>query len=527
MKRINLIVIVFAGLLVISNVQCNKLLDESPVSTTSPQNFWKDKSDAKSWMAGVYNQLQTVLRTNWFDWGEVRSDNMTVAGTGNAQTKMLNNALSANDADINGITRWTELYVGISLCNYGIKYFPEMIAENRDGGQAIYKDYLGQCYALRALYYFYGLRVWGKLPLQLTPVEDLGQATQLPRSDIAAVKKQIETDIAASLDLIGSDLTTKGIKYRIQKAGVYALQTDVHMWFQEYDQAIAASAKCVTESKCTWVATPAQWKDMFVNPETSSETIFNLYWNDVERGNTGVGVCQKLGSGSNTHQYKIRMELWQEMRNHVNTSGKSTDGRYYLCWDTVTYFSQALYQSELPQFGKFAVWKALPGGEFIFEGNNQCNAKIPIYRFADVMLLRAEALTHKSRFTEALEIVNKVRSRVGVTDVAKESDVPPGADKIKYIERLILKERQFELIGEGKRWFDLCRIDKMYDFTNTGYAYLRETMNPILAGREGATQFDNNANTPGAMGRILYPINSDVFNANRKLTGDQNPPYDE
>ncbi|RPE08787.1 RagB/SusD family nutrient uptake outer membrane protein [Chitinophaga lutea] len=526
MKRIKLTAIFFAGLMMIASVQCNKTLDESPVSTSDPKDFWKDQNDAKAWMAGVYNQLQTVLRLNWFDWGEVRSDNMTVAGTGNAQVKMLSNALTANDADLNGTTTWTELYVGISLCNFGIKYFPEMIAENRDAGINVYKDYLGQCYALRAMYYFYGLRVWGKMPLLTVPVEDLNQEVQFARSPIADVKKRILDDIDASLAIIGNDITTKAMKYRIQKGGVYALKTDVHMWFQEYDAALEASQNCITESKCTWVTDNMKWKDMFVNPENSTETIFNLWWNDVERGNQGVGICQKLGSGSNTHQYKLRPDLWQELKNHLE-GGKTTDGRFYLCWDTVKYNSVAKYTTDVVQFGKFSLWKAAPGGEFIFEGNNTCNVKIPIYRFADIMLLRAEALAHKSRFTEALDIVNKVRERVGYKVKATEADVPAGMDKIKGIERIILKERQFELLGEGKRWFDLCRIDKMYDFTNTGYEYLREMMNPVLATREGATLFDNNANTPNAMGRILFPINSNAFNANRKLVGDQNPPYDE
>lgn len=526
MKRFNFLTIIFTALLLVSSLQCNKMLDESPVSTADPKTFWQDKNDAKAWMAGIYNQLQTVLRTNWFDWGEVRSDNMTVAGTGNAQTKMLNNNLSANDADINGVTRWTDLYTGISLCNFGIKYFPVMIAENRDQGEAIYKDYLGQCYALRAMLYFYGLRVWGEMPMLLEPVEDLGQQVQYPRSAIAVVKKQIQDDIVAALDLVGNDLTTTGIKYRVQKAAVYALQTDVHMWFQEYDQALTASQNCITASKCTWVTNPMQWKDMFVNPETSSETIFNLYWDDVERGNTGVGVCQKLGSGSNTHQYKVRPELWQEMKNH-SVDNVTTDGRFYLCWDTITYNLQADYAANVVQFGKFSVWETAPGGDFIFQGNNQCNVKIPIYRFADVMLLRAEALTHKGQFSDALQILNTVRQRVGWTETVQESDVPAGADKVKYIERLILKERQYEFIGEGKRWFDLCRIDKMYDFSNNGYAYLREMMNPILTARTGAIPFDNTANVPKGMYRILYPINSDAFNANPALKDHQNEPYDE
>lgn len=523
MKRIKFSTILLTGLIILlTNTKCNNYLDQQPVSSITPENFWKDKNDAASWMAGIYNSLQTTLRTNWFDWGEVRSDNVKTAGTGNAQTKMLNNILSANDADINGVTRWTDLYTTISLCNYGIKYLPGMIEKNLDQGAPLYEDDLGQCYALRALMYFYGLRVWGRLPIIVTPIESLTQEVQFPRSDIAAVKKQILDDIAEALKIIGS-VTNQ--RYIMQKAAVYALQTDVHMWFQEYDAALQTSEMCITESKCSWVTNPLAWKSMFVDPVNSTETIFNLYWESTENDG-GVGICQKLGSGSNTNMYMITPRIFQELRERVDpATGTPVDGRFWTCFDTITYYNVTVYSTAVGQLGKFYPWASQPGGNFTFEGNANCNAKIPIYRFADVMLLRAEALAHRNRFQEALDIVNTVRERVGYKQKALLSDYT--GDIMKGIERTILQERQYEFLGEGKRWFDLCRIDKMYDFTNTGYAYLREVMNPVLAAREGAALFDNNASTPNGMGRILYPINSDAFNANPKLVGDQNPPYDE
>ncbi len=162
----------------------------------------------------------------------------------------------------------------------------------------------------------------------------------------------------------------------------------------------------------------------------------------------------------------------------------------------------------------------MPGGGFTLQGNSDCEVKLPIYRFADIMLLRAEALAHKGMYQEALDIVNKVRSRVGYNVQANLSDY--SGDITKGIERTILKERQYELIGEGTRWFDLSRIDKTYDYTDAGYEYLRETMNPLIAARTGGIVYAGEQ-----MGRILYPINSDMFNANLKLVGDQNPPYDE
>lgn len=517
MKTIKLVVIIFTVTGVFASISCNKFLEEKPISTLAPENFWKSETDATTWMAGVYNSLQTTLGTNWFDWGEVRSDNVRVGGTGNAQITMITNTLSANDADINGITRWTNLYTTISLCNYGIKYLGEMIAKNVEGKASTYEEYLGQCYGLRSLMYFYALRVWGRVPIHTEPIQSLSQPIELPRSPVADVKKLIQDDIAEALKTIGANKTKK---YYLQKAAVYALQTDVHMWFQEYDEALAASDLFISTSGATWIDGVAAWKNIFLDPVNSPETVFNLYWSSAENSSS-VGVCQKLGSSSNTNQYEITTALWQEFRDRVDpVTNARTDGRYWALWDTVAYIDEIVYDAAVVQLGKFFPWSGVPGAGFTLQGNNNCEVKLPIYRFADIMLLRAEALAHKGMHQEALDIVNKVRSRVGYMVQANLADYT--GDITKGIERTILKERQFELIGEGKRWFDLCRIDKIYDYSDAGYEYLRETLNPIITARTGGIIYAGEH-----MGRILYPINSDMFNANLKLVGDQNPPYDE
>ena len=137
MKTIKLVVIVFSVIGLFTSISCKKFLDQKPISTLAPENFWKSETDATTCMAGIYNSLQTTLSTNYFDWGEVRSDNVRVGGTGNAQLTMITNTLSANDADINGITRWTNLYTTISLCNYGIKYLNEMTLVIQSAGSMI------------------------------------------------------------------------------------------------------------------------------------------------------------------------------------------------------------------------------------------------------------------------------------------------------------------------------------------------------------------------------------------------------
>ena len=521
MKRFKNIAILIVLISLVPGLACKKFLDEKPISTISPDKFWKDRNDAATWMAGVYNSLQTTLSTNYYEWGEVRADHIRVGGTGNAQLTMITNTLSANDADINETTRWSALYTTISLCNYGIKYLPAMIDANIEGAATTYRDYLGQCYAIRSLMYFYGLRVWGRMPLHLEPIESINQTLDLPRSSIEQVKTQILSDITESLKIIGSSATQR---YYMQKAAVYALQTDVAMWFQDYDLALSASQNCITASGCTWVTNLTGFKNIFIAPDISTETIFNLFWSVTERGG-GLGVCSRVGSSSNTNRYEPTTEIWLEMKNRVDpVTGKSSDGRLWAYWDTLTYTSEAIYDAStaIVQLGKFSPWRPVqtPNNFFIFEGNTDCSVKIPVYRFADIMLLRAEALNKTGQHQQALAIVNTVRNRVGYMVNALLTDYT--GDITKGIERTILKERQYELMGEGKRWFDLCRIGTIYNYTNAGYEYLRETLNPILSTRPGSILYENEN-----MGRVLFPINAAMFNANPKLRGDQNPPYDE
>jgi hypothetical protein len=518
MKTKNILITLLA-VLILGGTGCN-ILDKEPVSSIGPEGFFRNRKDANAYMAGIYNSLQNTLRTNYFDWGEVRSDNVQAAGTGTSQAKLVNNVLAANDSDLDAVTRWNDLYRTISLCNVAIETFPNLIANNVDAGEAVYKDQLGQAYAIRALMYFYALRVWGGTPIVNDAVTSITQEFTFPRATVQQMKAQILSDIDQSLAVIGGNTATK---FYIQRAGVFALKTDVHMWFQEYPEALAASAPA-NFTGYNYISNPSQWKSIFTAPEGSSETIFNLFWNFVEANNRGIGVCQKIGSQSNTSQYKIRPEVVNTYYNRVNpTTQAKLDARLWLSIDTILNPTVLSYTIANSQYGKFMEINPITRG-FIYQANNDCSVKIPIYRYADVMLLRAEALARTFNFSGALSILNTIRSRVGYNVPALLSDYSGSNEDIaKAIQRTILEERQLELIGEGKRWFDLCRIDDTYNFTTSGYEYLRIVMNPVLAARGGAVQFDSDLN----MGRILYPINSANINANPLLKGNQNPPYSE
>jgi len=535
---------------------CDDFLDKQPISSISPEIYWKSETDATAWMAGIYHQMQVTFHYNWFDWGEYRSDNVKSVGTGTAQTIFLTNQLSSTNQ--NDATSWVQLYTTISLCNFGLKYLPQMVEQNIDGKAATYEEYIGECYAMRALMYFYILRVWGRAPIVTEAIEGLNQQTELPRASIKEVRQQILDDADMALLTI-DDVTTgsESRKFYLSKSAIHALLTDVYAWFQEYDKVIEASDNLMKNSGIKWIAGPQNWKTLFTKPEdaVSTENIFVMYWSSLEYNN-GMGYATRLGSNSNSSNVGIRGQIFDRLydRYHPEDLTKS-DVRFWACFDTVRYkghaddpdgyYNGGVTHNDIRQFGKCVLWNpalvnSYGNGGFVYEARNVCNTNMPIYRYADVMSLRAEALALTGRYADALEILVKMRARVGYSPTVAEDPTnymtyyDAFSNKGEKLQEVIADERQLEFLAEGKRWFDLCRIGKTiftspyydesgnppYKIPDNGYyVYLKAKMNGISS---DFTDF-----TGDNMGRILFPIVSGAFTANSSLRGDQNPPYDE
>jgi hypothetical protein len=86
-------------------------------------------------------------------------------------------------------------------------------------------------------------------------------------------------------------------------------------------------------------------------------------------------------------------------------------------------------------------------------GNKESDANWIVYRYPDVLLMKAEALVQQGDFARAAELINLVRSRAllePVTDLSSKN----------ALEDVILEERAREFCGEGKRWFDLIRFGR-------------------------------------------------------------------
>lgn len=527
MKRLFSILLASLGICLSS---CENFLDRDPISDLSNATYWKTEKDLQTWNAGMYDGLQNTLKTNWFYWGELRGGLYRPRGTA-WDTNLLYNGLTSTS----GSSSWSALYSTIYRANAAIKHIPESPL-----GTVVSDPYLAQAYTMRALMYFYAVRVWGDVPMITEPFEDVTtQERYYGRTSIMDVKTLMLNDLEIALELFGpaSDLSAAS-KYTLNRGAALALKTDILVWYKDYDEAVKTADELINDYGYKLTEGGA-YTSQFLNPDSSPEMIFNLYWDYAEDGG-GFGYAQELASGSNT----IRYQPTEDHFNELISRKYDGDSRIALVMDTLwvsnrlaenlifsidedsyTFLDGELDASFMIKCPKFTEYGAtadggLPG--YVYMKNGECNTRMPIYRLADVMLLKAEALALCSTpdLQGAINIVNDIRTRAGWTRQATLNEYPTQ----DAVLRLIIDERTYEFWAEGKHWFDLVRNNLVKEYLDD---YMRN------AGEDYGTEegfvigVEPPVNPIGGYGRILWPLNQDVFRKNPNMSGQQNKPYTE
>ncbi|HZH73389.1 MAG TPA: RagB/SusD family nutrient uptake outer membrane protein, partial [Mariniphaga sp.] len=139
---------------------------------------------------------------------------------------------------------------------------------------------------------------------------------------------------------------------------------------------------------------------------------------------------------------------------------------------------------------------------FMYKTRSGYNSIIKL-RYADILLLKAEALIEKGDYNGAAEIINQTRRRAGLNNLPASA-----SSNREAILQAYLKERRLELAFEGQRWFDLVRLEKV-----------EEVMNAVFDKDEGRPDMVY----PYTQLSYILPIPQDVIDQNPNLV--QNPGY--
>jgi hypothetical protein len=431
---------IFMILLVSGAGSCKKWLDLKPADGIVGDEFWQTKEQLASAVNGIYASLvgnppginDRPIVDYLFMWGELRADMvLPSAGATNNDIDIYNvNLLSTNN-----IVNWRAVYRTINYCNTVIDLGPGVLKSDKTLSQDQLNYYLSEARTIRALMYFYLARSFGDVPLKLNATSSDDQLEQLPKSSQESVLNQIVSDLKAAESLAvityGNNVTDKG---RVTKFTVYALMADVYLWMDKYNECVDACDKILKSGKFGLLTNRGFFGDLF-DDGNSSESIFefqyskeilNPFWNMFTTTRRRYQATDAVMETIYTIDYINTDSVDYRADGASVIAGSNTISKFL--WNTTV---EASYNNWI------------------------------VYRYADIMLLKAEALNNLGRGAEALPLIYEIRQR---GHALPATDRNPDPDNEDLITDFILEERAREFAFEGKRWYDLLRNAKRNNY---------------------------------------------------------------
>ncbi|HZH95753.1 MAG TPA: RagB/SusD family nutrient uptake outer membrane protein [Flavisolibacter sp.] len=467
MKK-SFIIIVFAVALISS---CKKNFDEANPNQPTIDSYWKTSEDAVKGINAVYSIFHRgyagYSRAMYFH-GMLKGDEgFGSGGDGGLNTLM---SFSMNDANF-GLTAdtWSNLYQGIYRANQVIANVPGIQMD-----ATLQKRVVAEAKFLRGLFYFNLTLYFGRPPLVLEP----SQPTLQPRN---ATPEEAWGQAAKDFMEAAADLpTTYGSTDlgRATRGAAYAMLGKTYLQQKKYQQAADAFAWLVTGPGAAIYNLTANYRDNFIiSRENNIESVFEIQHglrddensdNDTDEGarpNPGASIAKFYAPGGGPGFQDGAARRWVVNEFHQERTalgGRDPRLDATFLFDSTDVrgpnFTMIYGQTHASRYGNGddsrKVWyrKLLNDHWRDFESFNSPN-NYRMVRYADVLLMYAEALNGLGQTAAAYQYVDRVRVRAGMRTLTLAM---PGLNQAAFLNQL-KHERIVELSGEGWRFADLAR----------------------------------------------------------------------
>ena len=430
---------------------CSKdFLTKSPEDSINTTNFLLTESDAIAAINGAYQPLQWPKLYNMRMWTtDIMAGNSNVGGEGGTdgiETQDEANFVTASDNQ-GVLDLWRGPWPGILRSNIILQKLPEM-----NISESIKNRILGEAYFLRAHYYFILVRFFGDVPLTLKPVEP-GDDLRPFRTPKADVYNQIISDLNQAILLLPPKEQYSGSdKGRASKGSAVGMLAKVYMTLGDWQKV----ADLCDQVKSLGYSLNANYGDNF-NPatENSNESLFEVqYVSDAGMGfwnNENQSSWLSCFTGPRSSNMVAGGWGWNQPTQEFMDSYEPGDVRkdVTVLYEGCPKFDGKDYKKSYSMTGYNLRKFLVPLSVVSSSDNSPLN--FPVLRYADVLLMKAEALNELNRTAEAAAPLNEVRTRAGLGNV---TGLTKDAFRVK-----VLNERRIELAFEGQRWFDLIRVN--------------------------------------------------------------------
>ena len=476
-------------------------LEEETRTEVEKKNYMNNAEEAKDVLLGVYrtNTLDAMYGYYLSILFNLGTDISQVEGSGNENFRIIpTNSFPTTQSEVQ--QPWAALYTGMYRANDFLERISQKIGSYTTTDKTLATLDIAEARALRGMFYFELVRRFGNVVLMTsTQMSNQNPATYV-QSAPEKVYEYIEDDLLYACDILPyatDDQYRESNDYRFSKGAALGLLTKVYATWAGYPvkdeskwEAAAKTARILVESgkhgllkdyeqlwknTCngTWDPTESLIEISFYSPTVSgnSDPVGRIgKWNGVKttaiagvRGScaANVKVVHTFVLDWREDVSDIRRDLsianyqYTDTKKSLWVAGASDTDESAAEKDADPTKAQKNKQNYTP--AKWDIQKYVTTNSFI--NNDKSNVNWYFLRYADVLLLYAEALNEWKHGpdAEAYNAINAVRRRgYGNPSNTSACDLPQGLDETSFREA-VRKERSYELSFEGHRRQDLIR----------------------------------------------------------------------
>lgn len=504
MKNI-LIKSLIAASCLLGAVSCDDFLEQEVPGKFPIEDYYKTDGDAQQAIIAVYDILSAHYNANWASMYMVKtllSDESNAGGSNDGDQVGYQNLDDFTTDSQNDKVRdvWAQCYIAIFRANKAINNLP--------GSNDLQQRLIAEAKTLRAFAYFDLVMLWGDVPLVLEDVPP-GSYGTTERTPKAQVYDQIEKDLTEAIDVLPLKSEYGAAeKFRVSRGTAQALLGKVHLFQEEWDEALVQFEAVIASNE---YELENSVQAVFARQgEFGKESVFELSfistegydWNNFPWGGkpesnihvqlmgprsdyyTKAPADSLIGGwGFNVPKQKLYdafINTGDVNRRRVTVMSEAeleaAGGNWSVtnAWDHEGYFQR--------KYGTFAGNTGGPINELNYGTNFR------IIRYADVLLMAAEAAYRDGDEDQARDYVNDVRTRPG-TNLSEIS-----ATGAALFDAIVL-ERQLELAFEGHRFVDLVRWGRAStELVTLGFSAGKHEVLPIPINEINTSGLDQNQN---------------------------------
>ncbi len=470
-------------------------LDKNDPTRLNASTFYQTEDQLEQAVNALYGGMQGYIANQW-QFGDFISDNTTLHY--NVENRGQGPSLEA-------LEYWQYLPSTSNIVNLYNSIYQRLVNVNTtiqklstaEIDEAARMNLEGQAKWIRAYYYFELVQHFGDVILLTQPIGAPSEAWDYTRSPASEVYDLIESDLNFAVDVLPESLPASEVG-RVSKGAALALLGKVYLTQKNYDMAVSTLEQVLPLGYSLLDDYAQVFDPVFKN---HSESIFDIQF----QGNNDLGEHSGF-----TYNFYPRLSEGQV----VPFPGVSGGG-----WNIPSLSMIAAYEAgdlrkdiSLAEgyFDADNNWVAVPYiKKFLhphsIEGRPDENW--PVLRYADVLLMLAEAINEQSGPADAYTYVNQVRVRADLDPLS-------GLTQDSFRDA-VLKERRMELAFENHRWFDLKRTNTPAEMAAILNAYGEvEKANPTTSrGGFGFTPTEYVFNTH----QYLFPIPDVEIQLNKEL----------